>query len=371
MDNPHIPFHSKYRPQNFDNVIGQSKLVQYLKLAITKERLAFSYLLVGQHGSGKTTLARVMAKALNCTGLKNRPCNCCPNCINIHLGKSFDVYEIDAAKNTGIENIREVIDRIQFAPIMNKYKICIIDEAHMLSNSAFNSLLKTMESPPLNTCFILSTTNVSKIPNTIISRCQKMYLEPIKERDLALAISKIACNENIKVTNKGILTLFHLTKGSFRDALNILENFFIRNEYLTSKKLNDSYKKPHTSLIKLFIEKILANNITDIICLIEYMQYHDLEKNQLIISCYNFVIKQYVQINKTRLKYENLYFDTKSLTHFLTYLLNCKRYINSDFFWFSLILGILKTKKQKAKIAENTVRKRIESNIIKSPLYYN
>nr|ASO75860.1 hypothetical protein [Storeatula sp. CCMP1868] len=371
MNHFYIPFHLKYRPQNFDNIIGQATVIQYIKEAIEKKRLTFSYLLIGQHGSGKTTLARIMAKALNCTNRNKRPCNNCINCTNIHFNKSFDVYEIDAAKNTGIETIRDVIDRIQFTPIMNKYKVCIIDEAHMLSNNAFNSLLKTIESPPLNTFFILSTTNVNKIPSTIISRCQKIYLRPIKNQDLALAISKITCNENIKVTNKGLLALLNATKGSFRDALNIIETFSVNNSQLTIKNLNDKYKFPSVTVLHLLIENILINNLMSSLCILHYISLKNWEKEKIATYIYDYIIQDYIGMNKLTINSKGFYFDTKFLIDFLTCLVESNRYINSDSFWFSITSLILKTNITRIKVQDNVKKKALGSYICKKDIIIN
>jgi DNA polymerase-3 subunit gamma/tau len=174
-----------------------------------------------------------MARALNCTSLEIIPCNTCKNCINIQLGRSFNFQGIKAAKNTKINSIPKMLEMIQLAPRISKYKVCLIDEADMLNNNAFNKLLKTFNSPPINTVFILSTTIINKIPDNLISKCQTIYFHPIKKQDLIIAINKVInSSEKLKITNKGITNLLNISNRSLRDAFNTIKLFSIEKRIL-------------------------------------------------------------------------------------------------------------------------------------------
>ncbi|MEO0852970.1 MAG: DNA polymerase III subunit gamma/tau, partial [Cyanobacteria bacterium J06648_11] len=168
------PLHHKYRPQRFAEVVGQTAVVQALSNAIRSDRIAPAYLFCGPRGTGKTSSARILAKSLNCeTGTTVDPCNECQSCISITAGSSLDTIEIDAASNTGVDNIRELIERSQFAPASSRFKVYVLDEVHMLSTAAFNALLKTLEEPPPHVIFVLATTDPQRVLPTVISRCQR------------------------------------------------------------------------------------------------------------------------------------------------------------------------------------------------------
>nr|BDA99081.1 DNA polymerase III [Rhodomonas sp. NIES-2332] len=364
------PFHLKYRPQHFSNIIGQNIITNYLQLAIVEKKITFAYLFVGQHGSGKTTVARIVAKAMNCTGKNSIPCNICENCINIHSGRSFDFYEIDAAKNTGIDNIREIIEQIQYSPIMSKYKICIIDEAHMLSISAFNSLLKTLESPPINTVFILSTTAVNKIPNTIISRCQKLYFQPIRDYDLIIAINKVIHNEKLEITNKAITNLISITKGSFRDALNIIELFSVGEKRITAKSLSDKYLIMPMEINYLLIDKILNLNLLEVFTIIDYIQFRHWNQTDIIDSIYNEIIQRYIHTKKFDSIHKFLFLDTEKLLILLESLAKCKFHNHNDC-WLHIIIFIIKYKHTYFGSNKKLERQKIGFYVEKNRIYSN
>lgn len=214
----------KYRPQKFDDIVGQEHITRVLKNAIKENRIAHGYIFSGQRGVGKTTTARIFAKALNCKERpKEEPCNKCDSCLEIIGGNSIDVMEIDAASNRGIDQIRELRENIKYAPSSSKYKIYIIDEAHQITNEAFNALLKTLEEPPAHAIFIFATTSTQKIPPTILSRCQRFSFRPLSIKEISEQIENIAEKENIKIDAQAIAVIARSVGGALRDALSVFD----------------------------------------------------------------------------------------------------------------------------------------------------
>lgn len=225
MENNRKGLSLKYRPQSFDEVIGQDVMVQIIKNAIKMDRIPNAYLLTGIRGVGKTTTARIIAKAINCKNFENleKKCEGFCHCEAITNSNHIDVLEMDAASKTGIDDIRELIDSAKYYPTSAKYKVFIIDEVHMLSKQAFNGLLKTLEEPPPHLKFILATTEVKKIPLTIISRCQRFDLRRIKLEEMVSFLKKISEKEKAKINEKALLLIAKASEGSVRDALSILD----------------------------------------------------------------------------------------------------------------------------------------------------
>ena len=214
----------KYRPSTFDDVIGQSHIVQTLTNAVQTKRIAHAYLFSGTRGVGKTTVARILAKALNCEqGPTSRPCDTCENCREIAHGTSVDVVEIDGASNTSVEDVREIRENVKFAPFRGQFRVYIIDEVHMLSNSAFNALLKTLEEPPGHVVFIFATTEIHKIPATILSRCQHYNFRRIAKTEIMERLRHVAAQDELTLEERSLMALARASEGSMRDALSLLD----------------------------------------------------------------------------------------------------------------------------------------------------
>ena len=221
----------KYRPQNFDDFVGQETVVNTLKRAIEKNKTAYAYIFAGPRGSGKTSMARVFAKALNCEkGPTTNPCNKCEICQEITAGTSLDVIEIDGASNRGIEEIRTLRENVNLRPSKARYKIYVIDEVHMLTTEAFNALLKTLEEPPEYVKFIFATTAPEKIPPTIISRCQRFDFKPLTLKEIEKKISEISKKENFKIEKEAISVINEFANGSLRDVLSIVDQLIVFSE---------------------------------------------------------------------------------------------------------------------------------------------
>ena len=273
MLNIHKPFHQKYRPLNLDELVGQEFISITLKQALISQKIAPAYLFNGPRGTGKTSSARIFAKSLNCLSSEQptpNPCGKCELCIQIAEGNALDIIEIDAASNTGVENIREIIDRARFAPTQARWKVYVIDECHMLSTAASNALLKTIEEPPERVVFILATTNPERVINTIQSRCQKFDFKRISSNTIFNNLSAIANKESIKFEDQALKLIAKRSNGGMRDAQSLLDQLSLLPNGVTTKN------------VQSLLGEVSENDLTDLI--------NALINNQpesLLISCNN------------------------------------------------------------------------------------
>lgn len=221
----------KWRPQNFDEVLHQDHVSTTIRNSIRNGRISHAYIFSGPRGVGKTTMARILGKSLNClAGLTGNPCGVCENCVEIRDGVSFDVIEIDGASNRGIENIRELRENVNFAPVKSRYKIYIIDEVHMLTKEAFNALLKTLEEPPPHVVFIFATTEIHQVPDTILSRCQKFFFKKISIEAIVNHLGTIVEAEGFSIDRRALYPIARAADGSMRDAQSLLDQIISFSE---------------------------------------------------------------------------------------------------------------------------------------------
>ena len=255
-----------YRPQTFEEVAGQEHIVRTLKNALATGKIAHAYLFAGPRGTGKTTMAKLFAKALNCEHGLGCQCNECKNCIAITEGSHPDVLELDAASNNGVDEIRELIDKVKYGTILGKYKVYIIDEVHMLSTGAFNALLKTLEEPPEHVIFILATTEPHKILPTILSRCQRYDFNKVSEEDIKNRLKAVLLNEDVEYVDEAIDLVVKLADGGMRDALSILEKVlaYSGNTLNVEDILNIFALESKEEKIKL-INSIIHHDMSDVL----------------------------------------------------------------------------------------------------------
>ncbi len=262
------PLHHKYRPQRFADLVGQDAIAQTLTNAILSQRIAPAYIFTGPRGTGKTSSARILAKSLNCLSHQNptpTPCGTCDVCVGITKGSTLDMIEIDAASNTGVDNIRELIERAQFAPVQCRYKVYVIDEVHMLSASAFNALLKTLEEPPKQVVFILATTDPQRVLATIISRCQRFDFRRIPLEAMVRHLQKIAREEKIEITTEAIQIIAQISLGGLRDAESLLDQLSLLEGEITVERVWDLVGVvPERDLMAL-LKAIASDNSTEVL----------------------------------------------------------------------------------------------------------
>ena len=271
----------KYRPQTFAELIGQDAMVQTLANAIERGRIAHAFLLTGVRGVGKTSTARLIAKALNCVGPDGQggptiaPCNACEPCRAISEGRHIDVIEMDAASHTGVDDVREIIDAVRYASVSARYKIYIIDEVHMLSKHAFNALLKTLEEPPEHVKFLFATTEVEKVPTTILSRCQRFDLRRIPADKLAAHFAEVSSSEGVEVEPEAVAMIARAAEGSARDGLSVLDQAIAHGAgAVTAEQVRDMLGLADRGRIRRLLQLVLAGDAKA--ALAELDEAHDL-----------------------------------------------------------------------------------------------
>ncbi len=290
----YIPLANKYRPIRFADVVGQDIVVKILTKAIVKDRVGHSILFTGTRGVGKTTLARILAKTLRCEQRKPdefEPCCKCESCLNFSKDNQIDVIEIDAASNTGVDDVREIIESCRYKPSTGKYKIFIIDEVHMLSKSAFNALLKTLEEPPEHVKFLMATTEIYKIPETILSRVLKFDLKSIDSVLIAQYLSSICNRENISVGSEALSLVARFANGSVRDSLSILDQILnvADNNSLSAEQVREILCiSDDSDLLELF-SLIMSYNLKDAVAKYREIIGNEISAKAIITRLMDFV----------------------------------------------------------------------------------
>jgi len=278
-------YYLKYRPQSLDDLVGQQSVKQIILGAFKGNRLSHAYLFVGPKGTGKTSTARILAKMVNCSAEQNKvPCNKCTQCISITDGSNLDLIEIDAASNRGIEDIRSLREKIKLAPSAARKKVYIIDEVHMLTQEAFNALLKTLEEPPSHALFILATTDVQKLPQTILSRVQRLDFKPGSIEELLAALQKIVTMEKIDIDEEALKFIVKKSEGSFRDGIKFLDQVNFLEGKITVSFLQKSLKVGDFEVIYELIKSFAKKDTTEVLSLILKQVDEGVDIKQLMLS---------------------------------------------------------------------------------------
>lgn len=336
MNEKYIPLYRKYRPQTLEEVVGQAHIKKALTNAISMNKISHAYLFTGPRGTGKTSTARIFAKSLNCKeGPTIHPCGVCENCVDITNSVPMDVIEIDAASNRKVEDAQNILEKVMYAPVNSRYKIYIIDEVHMLSNTAFNALLKTLEEPPKNVIFILATTEVHKVLDTIKSRCQRFDFRRITTDDIVKHLRYISDKEGINITDDALFTIAKNSAGGMRDSIALLDQLSILDgeEAISTDDINNLLGRISFDTLNELSNAIVDSNPQNAIEILEKIynsgnepsqiltNLMDYFKNLLIVkTCRPEIIFELTQLNEAQIKILKEQ-ATKLETHQITFLI--------------------------------------------------
>ena len=379
MNEKYIPLYRKYRPQTLEEVVGQEHIKKALTNAIELNKISHAYLFTGPRGTGKTSTARIFAKSLNCKeGPTIHPCGKCENCIDITNSTPMDVIEIDAASNRKVEDAQNILEKVMYAPVNSRYKIYIIDEVHMLSTTAFNALLKTLEEPPKNVIFILATTEVHKVLDTIKSRCQRYDFKRITTSDIAAHLRMISDKEGINITDDALMTIAKNSAGGMRDSIALLDQLSVLDgaDAITTEDINNLLGRLSFDVLKELTDAIIDSAPNNGITILEKIYNSgnepvqiltnllDYLKNLLIVkTCKKDIVLELTQLNDVQLNV--LLSQTEKLdTHQIVFLIDkCSEYIkelkttNNPRLWLEVAVIDM------ANLAENTSLLELQNRI--------
>jgi len=325
----------KYRSQDFDHLVGQDHITKILKNAVKTNNLSHAYLFVGSRGTGKTSTARILAKAVNCTKVKKdgNPCTKCKICKAIEGGHFLDLIEIDAASNRGIDQIRELKEKIEFSPTEGKYKVYIIDEAHMLTRAAFNALLKTLEEPPEHVIFILATTEPHKLPSTILSRCQRYDFRLGTEEEIRGLVKKVSRKEKIKIEKEALELIVQNAKGSYRDALSLLDVILSGQtedpSEITALEVRTILGIPDSTMVYYLLENLVNGDSVKALDLISELDSKGINLQQFVASVLEMLRDILIKKLRGTLKEEEYSFayelTNRDILHLINLFINAER----------------------------------------------
>lgn len=294
----YLALYRKYRPSKFDQIFGQKYIVDILKNAVLNDKVSHAYLFAGPRGTGKTTVAKILAKVINCSNLNGiEPCDACDSCALIADKANPDIIEIDAASNNGVDEIRIIRDKVSLMPSVSKYKVYIIDEVHMLSTSAFNALLKTLEEPPAHVVFILATTELHKVPETIVSRCQCYNFERLKKDDIVDCLSYIVQNEKLNVEDEVLNLIADFSNGGMRDSISLLDKLCSCSASVDKKLFYDVVGLVDETKIKELIDEMLLGSYKNCIEIVKNMEKNGKNVKFLISQIIRYVKKLILESN--------------------------------------------------------------------------
>lgn len=344
----------KYRPNNFDTVFGQEYIKKSIQNALDQNKLAHAYLFSGPRGVGKTTIARIIAKSVNCmkNGISSKPCLSCENCVSIAEGNNLDIIEIDAASNRGIDEIRSLKESINYQPVRCRMKVYIIDEIHMLTNEAFNALLKTLEEPPKHAIFILATTEINKLPDTIISRCICYNFKTLSENEAIDMMRNCVEKEDIKIDDDSLKLIFKKSGGSARDAFSILEQISSTNfgEDITEELVKKTLGMVPREYFVKFNEYLKNEQKEELVKFVDEMYEDGIQIEQFLKDFCDFLKANEKDIDYISLVITNIY---SSLNIF-------KNEDDIRIIVYIIIYNILKVKKTVSTVSVSTNVKNVE-----------